>query len=80
MSTPTKPRRATNVTLPETLLREARALGVNVSQACEQGLAAKLKEARAEAWLRENADAIAAYNAYVDEHGMPLAEFRPVYE
>ena len=33
-------RRTTNVTLPEALLREARALAINVSQACERGLAA----------------------------------------
>ena len=33
-------RRPTNITLPDTLLREARELGINLSQACERGLAA----------------------------------------
>ena len=32
-------RRPTNVTLPEPLLHEARALKINVSHACERGLA-----------------------------------------
>ena len=31
-------RRPTNVTLPEALLREARDLGINLSQACERRL------------------------------------------
>ena len=35
-------RRPTNVTLPDNLLREARALGINLSQACERGLAAEV--------------------------------------
>ena len=73
-------RRRTNVTLPAELVAQAQELGVNVSQACEQGLAAVVKEARVEAWLRENAAAFAYWNAYIEEHGMPLAEFRPVYD
>ena len=38
--------------------------------------AAKTKAAREEAWKRANVEAIAATNAYVDEHGLPLAEYR----
>ena len=69
-------RRATNVTLPETLLAEARAAGINVSQACERGLVSALAEARRQRWLDENRDAIANWNSYVAEHGLPLARFR----
>ena len=69
-------RRATSMTLDAALLDEARALGVNLSRAAEEGIAARTKAARAEAWQRENAEAIAATNAYVDEHGLPLAEYR----
>jgi hypothetical protein len=32
--------------------------------------------ARATAWLDENWQAIEYYNAYVEEHGLPLDEFR----
>jgi antitoxin CcdA len=69
-------RRPTNVTLPESLLREARELEINVSQACERGLAAEVAESKARRWLRENRAAMDAWNEYIDEHGLPLAEFR----
>lgn len=72
----TTPRRPTNVTLAEPLLAEARALGINLSQACERGLAAAVAEAKAQRWLAENRPAIDAWNAYVEQHGLPLAEFR----
>jgi antitoxin CcdA len=75
-STALTPRRPTNVTLPESLLREARALEINLSQACEQGLAAAVATARAQRWLADNRAAMEAWNAYVEEHGLPLAAFR----
>ena len=73
---PTSFRRSTSVTLSSDLLNEARKLGVNVSRAAEAGLADAIRAARAQAWQRENAAAIDAYNAYIDTHGVPLAEFR----
>ncbi len=79
MSRPARPqatRRATNVTLPVALLSEARALGLNVSQACEQGLKAEIARSRGAQWLVENRDALVSSNDYVERHGLPLAEFR----
>lgn len=75
-SNPAAPRRATNITLPEPLLRDARALGINVSQECERGLAAAVAEHRRARWLEENKQAIDAYNEHVDRHGPPLAAYR----
>lgn len=69
-------RKATNLTLPETLLREARALDINLSQACERGLAEAVALARRRRWLDENRDAIAGWNEHVAEHGLPLADYR----
>lgn len=69
-------RRSTSITLNGDLLDEARELGVNVSRAAEAGLTEAIRGARARAWRRENAAAIDAYNAYIDTHGVPLAEFR----
>lgn len=69
-------RRATNVTLPESLLAEARALGINVSKAAEAGVALAVAEKRAESWGRENRAAIESSNAYVERHGLPLAKYR----
>jgi antitoxin CcdA len=69
-------RRATSMTMDAALLDEAKALGVNISRAAEQGVAAALKAARAEAWKRENAEAIAETNAWVEKNGLPLARYR----
>ncbi|SMF61261.1 antitoxin CcdA [Allosphingosinicella indica] len=70
------PRRATNVSLPADLIEEARKLDINISQACEQGLAQKISKTRAEIWQEENREAIEACNAWVEEHGLPLAKYR----
>lgn len=69
-------RSATNVSLNAGLVAEAKARGINISQACERGLDAQVARARAEAWRMENAAAIAAYNDWIEEHGLPLADLR----
>jgi len=76
LASPPTPRRRANVTLPDSLLQEARDLQINVSQACERGLAAAVTEARARRWLQENRAAMDAWNEHVEAHGLPLAEFR----
>jgi antitoxin CcdA len=69
-------RRATNVTLPVELVAEAKALQVNVSQACESGLAHSVAEARRARWLDENKQAIEAYNERVEREGLILEQYR----
>lgn len=69
-------RQATNVTLSEPLLREARALKINISQACESGLVREVNAARARQWQAENQAAMDAWNEYVEQNGLPLTEFR----
>ncbi len=69
-------RKATNVSINETLLSEAKALKINVSKAAEAGLVVALAEKRAELWLAENRTALESSNAYVDRHGLPLAQYR----
>ena len=70
------PRRATNVTLSETLQAQAKGLNINISKACENGLAQAVAEARAQRWISENKPSMDAYNAYIDEHGLALASYR----
>jgi len=70
------PRRATNVSLSSELVEQARALGVSVSRACEAGLAAEVKKVREAKWIEENWEAIQSWNAWADEHGLPLAKYR----
>ncbi|MEO7504871.1 MAG: type II toxin-antitoxin system CcdA family antitoxin [Sphingomicrobium sp.] len=69
-------RRPTNVSLTAALVDEAKALGINVSKACEEGLAAANREERERRWLEENAEAIRSQNDYVAKHGLPLAKYR----
>lgn len=69
-------RKATNVSLDEALLAEAKALRINVSQAAEAGLARAVAERRAERWREENREALESSNAYVEQHGLPLARYR----
>ena len=69
-------RRPTNVSLDLDLVDEAKRLGVNISRACEQGLSAVIAAEKERRWREENAEAIADSNRYVEENGLPLAEFR----
>ena len=73
---PQPPRRATNVSLDHDYVKEAKELGVNISQACERGLIETVKEARAAQWLEENRDALDDWNRYVEKNGLPLEELR----
>ena len=69
-------RRATNVSINAKLLAEARTLEVNISRAAEQGLARAIAERRAALWLEENQAALESSNVYVEQHGLPLAQYR----
>lgn len=65
-------RRPVNLTVREDLVAAAKELGINASQAAEQGLDAAVRTAREQAWLKENAEAIEAYNRWIEENGLPL--------
>lgn len=69
-------RQSTNLTLAAGLVAEARALGINVSQAAEVGIAAAVAQRRQERWLAENRSALESSNAFVEQHGLPLARHR----
>ncbi len=71
-----EPKRPLNVSVSRSLVDEARALEINISQACERGLAREIAEARSRRWRDENRAAIEASNAYVEREGLPLARYR----
>jgi antitoxin CcdA len=73
----TAPKRATNVSLSDPLIAEAKALGINLSQAAENGITQAIRDKKTEQWLIENKDAIESKNEYIKKHGLPLAQFRP---
>ncbi|CAE6727334.1 type II toxin-antitoxin system CcdA family antitoxin [Paraburkholderia nemoris] len=66
----------TNIPLTEKLLSEAKSLGIDPSQATEGRLARAAADRRAEQWLKENAEAIGSYNAYVELHGLLLKKYQ----
>jgi antitoxin CcdA len=70
------PKKTTSVSMAEALLAEAKTLGINVSQAAEEGLAKAVAAKRAEVWIQENWDAIQSSNEYVEKRGLPLANYR----
>ena len=72
----TTARRPTNVSLRADAVAEAKALGINVSRACEAGLLVELKRERERRWQEENREAIQSWNAWVKENGLPLASHR----
>jgi len=70
------PKKATNLRLNSNLLKRTRALNINLSATLEQVLTDKLKSIEAKKWVKENKNAIKAYNDFVDENGCFGDEFR----
>ena len=69
-------RKPTNLSLDSNLLKEAKALGINVSRSAEAGIAEAVKLHKQQKWLKENAGALASSNAYFEANGLPLARHR----
>jgi len=69
-------RRPTNISLDSAMIEDAKELGINISRACEEGLSAEISAERNRRWKEENREAIAEWNAYVAENGLPLERFR----
>jgi antitoxin CcdA len=65
-----------NIPLTERVLSEAKSADIDVSQAAEAGLVGAMADRHAERWLKENAETIESYNAYVEQHGLPLEKYR----
>ena len=69
-------RRATNVTLPEAMIAEARSLGINISKAAERGLREAVEAAASDRWKRDHADWIRAHRQWVEGNELPLERYR----
>ncbi|MDR3389340.1 MAG: type II toxin-antitoxin system CcdA family antitoxin [Rudaea sp.] len=69
-------KKPTNVTIRSDLLEQARALNINLSQEFETHLAEVVRRHRAEQWLKDNREAIQAYNRFFEEHGIWSDEYR----
>lgn len=63
------PKKPTNVSINSDLLQKAKDLKINLSATLELALAEQLRNEQRAEWLRENADAIRAYNQFVETNG-----------
>ena len=64
------PKLAVDLSLNRDLLDAAREAGINLSELLEEALAEKVAAAKREFWTRENSDAIAEYNGFVEKQGV----------
>ena len=70
------PKVATNLSVRADIVREAKELGLNLSEVFESAVADAVKRRRQELWLEENKDAIASYNARVERDGVFSDDWR----
>lgn len=69
-------RKSAEVEIDADLFTEAESLSLNVSHAAEIGIKAAIKAEHERRWKEENREAIESSNRWVEEHGLPLAEYR----
>jgi len=62
-------RRAVNLGASAELLADARDAGVKLSALFERALIDELRQLRIRQWREESADAVAAYNEHLTNHG-----------
>ena len=72
----TSHKKATNITLSVDVLTEARTLGLNISQVCDQFLRERVRHERELRWQQEHADFIVAYNQLLEQEDLPLQGWR----
>lgn len=62
-------KKATNVSINAELLAKAKSLNINLSATLEDALKEQVRLNEQAQWLKENDEAIQAYNAFVEENG-----------
>ncbi|HCP76948.1 MAG: post-segregation antitoxin CcdA [Pusillimonas sp.] len=69
-------KRATNLSLSVDVLKEAKQLGINISQVCDAHLREIVRLEQARRWRNEHEGFINAYNETIENEGLPLDEWR----
>ena len=70
------PKKPVNLSLNAEVLAMARELGMNVSKTVDALLTEEVKRQYWARWQLQNQDAIASYNARIEQEGLPLDAFR----
>jgi antitoxin CcdA len=65
-------RRSVNLTIPEDVIKAARALQLNASEAAEAGIRRAIAAKQAELWLSQNRPALNAHNDRIETEGTLL--------
>jgi len=68
-------RRPVNMSIREDIIAESKAYGLNASEISEAALAAAVKKAKEEEWLKNAMPAIEAHNERVRTHGLYLKPY-----
>ena len=69
-------KRAVNVTIDETVLAEAKQLGLNLSRVLEDELKKRVSEERTRRFQEEHREAFDAHNRFIEKHGIWSAKYR----
>lgn len=69
-------KKATNISLAMDVYLDAKELGINISQLCEQKLREEIALQKERKWNEQHAQFIAAYNKSVEAEGVALQEWR----
>jgi antitoxin CcdA len=69
-------RKPVNVSMDTGIVEAARAVGINLSQVSEAAVRAATKKEQERRWQEENRAAMAYWNRWVEENGLPLEKYR----
>lgn len=70
-------KRSVNLSIRAELADEAKGFGTNMSALLEAALEDAHRDLRRQKWRDENRAAIEAWNAWIEENGVPFEELRP---
>ncbi len=69
-------KRAVKLLVGAELLRQARRLRINLAEELERRLRTMLRTERQTRWLKENREAIASINSFIEQHGLLAGRLR----
>lgn len=73
---PARRKRSLNVSVDEEIVREAKAMGLNLSQTLEDELRRQVREEKIRRFQEEHKEAIEAHNRFIEEHGIWSKKYR----
>jgi antitoxin CcdA len=69
-TTPSRQRKALNITIPAEMIRETKKYKINASQAAQKAIAEEIRKAKEQEWIEQNKGAINAYNKRIEKEGL----------